>query len=165
MSIVLNQKGQLKIQQMSFMLLAVFLFFMMVLLFYVAVSTTNLKKEQVSLERDKGIGLAAKIASTAEFGFEGIPNSIDADKAMIIKNEVKYRDYWGINGIIIKKVYPASSNIECKASNYPDCDTIKIFTANESSSISSFVSLCRKQTSGGHSYNHCELAKIMIETK
>lgn len=165
MSIILNKKGQLKIQQMSFMLIAVIVFFMLVFLFYLIISTAGLKKEHQELEREKAIGLVSKIASTAEFRFEGLANSVDEDKVMILKGEERYKDFFGVDGIIIKKLFPETENVECTLSTYPDCDTIKLFTNNESGSVSSFVSLCRKEVSGGHTYNKCGLAKLMIISK
>jgi hypothetical protein len=163
LNVSLNKNGQIKIQQMSFMLVAVFFFFILVMLFYLVISINNIQKSSSQLEIDKAIGLVSKIASTPEFNFNNLPNSIDEDKIMILRNDMKYADYWGVNGIIIQKLYPKSNNTECTNKNYPDCSIIKLFTEINSTSISGFVSLCKKQSEAGHSYDRCELARIMIQ--
>jgi len=158
-----NKRAQLKIQQMIFMVLALTLFFILVGLFFLAVRVTNLEKEVIELNRDKAASLVSKIASNPEFTFQGKSNAIDADKIMILKNEPKYRDFFGVDGIIIEKIYPPSNEGECTLLTYPDCNKIKLFTNKESAVTSSFVSLCSKETINGNSYDKCELARLMID--
>lgn len=158
-----GKKAQLKIQQMSFMLIAVIILFAIIALFYFTISFSGLNQTKINLDREKAAEIAVKIASTPEFIFNGMPNSIDADKLMILKSEEKYNDFWGVNGIIIQKIYPAGENIECKLSNYPDCSTIKLFTSKNLAPEKAFVSLCRKQEINGRPYDKCEMAVIMID--
>lgn len=164
-ALLANRSGQLKIQQMIFMLLAVFFFFILVLLFYLMIQIGNIKGSVVGLERDKAVGLVTKIASSPELTFENIPNSVDEDKLMILKNSQQYTSFWGINGIIVRIIYPQQNASECRISNYPDCNLIKLFTQENSSSISSFVSVCRKENNQGHSYNYCQIGELMIIPK
>ncbi len=174
MSVILIKKGQFKIQQMIFMLLAVTLFFILVGLFFVAFKTASLQKDVVELKRDKAVEIIEKISSNPEFIFEdrSISNAIDSDKLMILKNENKYvfvengkrKTFWGVDGIIVRKIYPSEGEIiECTNENYPNCNLIKLFTNKNNAPISSFVSLCRKDSLNGIKYNRCELAELMIE--
>lgn len=158
-----SKKAQLKIQQMIFMVLAITLFFILAGLFFLSVRITNLEKDVIELNRDKAVALVNKLASNPEFIFENIPNAVDADKLMILKSEARYRDFFGVDGIIIEKVYPISDSVECTLSTYPDCNKIKIFTSKDSAVTSSFISLCTKETIAGNSYNKCELARLMID--
>lgn len=164
MSIVLN-RGQIKIQQMIFMLVAVTLLFILVLLFYLAFTIANLQSSKVDLEREKAIGLVAKISSTAEFNFEGEPLSVDADKLMVLRNMKEYVDFWGVKGVIVRKLPLSDEIVECSPSNYPDCNTIKIFTDSNSGLAGSYVSLCTKSLFEGKRYDDCEVAVLMLETE
>jgi len=163
MSVILSRQGQLKIQQMTFMLLAVTLFFILVLLFYLAVKTAGLSEDALELEKDKAARLVTKIASSPEFGFEGVAKGVDVDKVMILRNNKEYENFWGIDGIIIRKLYPVAEDRECEFNNYPDCNIIKLFTNRGGAPISSYVSLCRKMGKDGSSYNQCEVGLMMIE--
>lgn len=160
-----NKKAQLKIQQMIFMVMAITLFFILAGLFFLSVRITNLEQDVVELNRDKAVSLVNKIASNPEFIFENVPNAVDADKLMILKNEQRYRDFFGVDGIIIEKIYPISNDVDCTLENYPNCNRIKIFTSKDAAVISSFISLCTKETINGNSYNKCELARLMIDEK
>ena len=170
-TLLTNKKGQLKIQQMIFMLLAVTLFFILVGLFFIAYKTTTLQKEVATLKKDKADGLVGRIAGNPEFTFEGKSNAIDADKLMILQTENKYvfvengrkKTFWGVEGIIVRKIYPLGEDIECTRDNYPDCNLIKLFTKENSAPSSSFVSWCTKKNFQGTNYDKCELAEIMIK--
>ena len=160
----MKNKAQLKIQQMIFMLLAVTLFFILAFLFFIAFKVTSLERDAIESNRDKAAGLVGKLSSNPEFVFENAANSIDADKLMILQAEDKYDDFFGVDGIILQKIYPAQSEIiECKRDNYPNCNQIKLFTDKDVTPISSFVSWCTKQTINGNAYDKCELAVLMIE--
>ena len=165
--LIKNNKGQLKIQQMVFMILAITIFFILAGLFFLALKVTNLERDAQELNQDKAVGLVNKISSNPEITFEGIPNSIDADKLMVLKDSKTYPSFFGVDGIIVQKVYPVESNEEilCTTSNYPDCNKIKLFTHSEVASTQSFVSWCRKKSLNGNSYDECSLAILMIEER
>ena len=161
----INKKAQLKIQQMVFMLVALTLLFILVALFFIVFKVTKLQKDVVELRRDQAAGLVSKIASTPEFIFEDTPNAIDADKLMILQGKPQYREYFGnIEGIIIQKIYPSGSLVECTRSNYPECNQIKLFTQSSSAPDSSYVAWCRKQSIAGVAFNKCDIALLMIKT-
>ena len=160
------RKGQLKIQQMIFMLLGLTLFFILVALFFIMIKFSSLEKEVIELNRDKAAGLVEKLASSPEFIFENQPNSIDADKLIVLKSDRRYYDgdstFWGVKGVIVRKIYPKEDEVECISTNYPDCNLIKLFTDKNSAPVGSFVSWCSKKSLDGNPYNECSLAEIMI---
>lgn len=161
------KKAQLKIQQMSIMLIAVFIFFVMVFLFFAIIQTAGWREEARTLERERIAGMATKLASSPEFNFGLQPNSVDADKVMILKSKKNYSELLGVKGVIIEKVYPKNEK-ECKMSNYPDCGVIKLFNPSNISTgdhASIFIALCRKQISDKNSYDKCEIARMIIDAK
>ncbi|MBS3099654.1 hypothetical protein J4463_00350 [Candidatus Pacearchaeota archaeon] len=162
-----DKKAQLKIQQMSFMLVALVFFFVLVLLFYLAIRTSGLAESKKFLENERAVGIAMKISSMPEFNYEGVPNALDADKLMILRGKTEYKELFGnsIEGIIVQKIYPADKDVECKISNYPDCTKIKLFTEKEFSSAYSYVALCRKEKGAESAFTKCELAIIMVGVK
>ncbi|MEK6873804.1 MAG: hypothetical protein AABW91_03085 [Nanoarchaeota archaeon] len=163
----MRKLGQLKIQQMVFMIIAVALFFILAALFFFAIKTANLYQASIESERDKSIGLVIKLASSPEFSYRGISNGVDSDKLMALKKQPEYRDYWGINGISVKKLYPEYPEVECNTGNYPNCTDIILFKkeGDTAQSASSYISLCRKDITGGRAYDKCELALMIIETR
>lgn len=162
-----NKKGQIKIQQMVFMLIAVIMFFALVGIFVLSFKFSNLKESAAALEEENAKLLVSKIANSPEFSCENAFGNkidcIDADKAMMLKNKLKeYKDFWGVSNIEILKIFPEGEVI-CTSQNYPECNRI-IFDLEKTTGtyVSNFVSLCRKESFKGSVYDKCELAKIMV---
>lgn len=165
---VKNKKGQLKIQQMAFMLIAITLFFALVGLLVLTFFTGNLKKIATESEENNAIKLVEKLADSPEFScgnaFSAKSYCIDEDKAMILKDNKKYENFWQIAEIEIIKVYP-KENVECIEENYPNCGKITIFSKETNKiSKSSFVTLCRKEKDAQTemTYDKCEMAKLLV---
>jgi len=131
-----QKKGQLKIQQMAFMLIAVTLFFVLVGMFFLTIQVSKIRKTAEVLEEKNALLLVTKLAK-------------------------KYEDFWGVSNIQIRKIYPAGIK-ECNIGNYPNCDIIKIYDGEITEEYSNFVSLCRKESFEGSSYNKCELGRLMV---
>ena len=166
-----NHRGQLKIQQMAFMLIAVTLFFALVGLFLIVFVFSGLKESATALQEKNALLLVTKLANSPEFScgdvfFGNKINCVDADKVMMLKENLdKYKGFWGVTNIEIQKVYPVGSKI-CTLANYPNCSVIKIYSLDESGySVSNFVSLCRKDVFDGEVSDRCELAKLIVSYK
>lgn len=164
------KKAQLKIQQMTFMLIAVTLFFVLVGMFLLSIALSNIKESSAELCEKNALLLVEKIANSPEFSCESAfggtrINCVDADKVMALKDNLKYyTNFWGVSGIEIMKIYPKRLDIECKRENYEDCSRIEVLNKNEEGIYySNFVSLCQKAVVEGDIYDKCELAKIMIK--
>jgi len=169
-----NKKAQLKIQQMAMMLVALTLFFMLVFLFFISIKMASINKQAEELNRDEAVALVTKIASSPEFNFAGSSRGIDANKVLILKEKKEYRNFWGIDGIIIEKIYPDYSgddgendkeDIECTKENYPECNKISLFTRGDGEFVHSYVSLCRKELLEGNIYDKCEMAILQVGIK
>lgn len=169
---VMNRaKGQMKIQQMAFMLIAVMMFFALVGLLIVTVRFSGLKDQATTLAEENAMLLVSKLSNSPEFSCgEALgtgTNCVDSDKVISLKENIeKYEDFWGVSNIEIRKI--SESSIECNSQNYPDCEVIKLLPGErEGVYVENFVSLCRKDFDFENQriYDKCELAKIFVSYK
>ena len=164
------KNAQIKIQQMSFMLITVTLFFVLALMFILTIKFSGLKESATELQEKNAMLLVSKLANSPEFSCEASfgknkINCIDEDKVMMLKENIKkYENFWGVSNIEIRRTFPKmSSERICNLENYPDCNIIKVYNKNLTGfDASSFVSLCRKENSGSGVYDKCEIAKMMV---
>lgn len=166
MKAIKSKKAQMKIQEMAFVLIAIMVFFSLVVLFYFSIRLASMK-ENVQTEREQGAKeLARKLADIPEFSWAGCSECIDADKVLAIKDRNSYKNFWDVDYLMVEKVYPERANIECTPANYPDCKTITLVNKTKDIGIpvSAFVSICSYENSKG-GYNKCELGKIHVSAK
>ena len=78
------KRSQLKIQQMAFMLMAVFIFFILVGMFYLVFQSRNIKEQAQVAERNKAIEMANMLVNSAEFTCGDY--CVDGDRAMVLAN-------------------------------------------------------------------------------
>ena len=165
-----NKFGQMKIQQMAFMLIAVTLFLVMAGMFILVIRFSSLQDTAELLKERNALLLVSKIADSPEFSCgnafgEPRSNCIDTDKVMALtKNLQDYSGFWGVDGINITKVYPVDgvAGAECTLENYPECGKVTILNAESGTGVSNFVSLCRKESQDSDIYDKCELGRIII---
>lgn len=158
-------RGQLKIQEMAFVLVAICVFFGIAALFFVTVNLGSVKQDVQDLNRENARQIVYQIASTPEFRWrdEGCSGCIDELKILLVKEERGiYLPFWNIDYLAIESVYP-KNNEECTLSNYPNCGRITL--ANNSKYFgtpsTAFVSICRdEKIESGGSYEKCELGRI-----
>lgn len=153
----------MKIQQMAFMLVAVFIFFMLAGLFFLMIQSQEWEREANLLEKNKATELARFLAESAEFSCGAY--CIDADRAMMIKKRAAYSDFWGVKSIEIRTIYPKNEKeILCTESSYPNCNLIKIIEDKENSekTASSPVALCKRTMEKNYVYYKCEIARLII---
>jgi len=170
----IRKKGQFKIQQTAFMLLAITLFFILVGLFYFSIRMSSMQKASEELEKKRLSGLLTKLSSNPELkcneGVMGL-DCIDADKAMVLKGKTQYQELFGVSSLIIRKIYPAENLvgvIECSQGNYPNCNQIRVFGESSVSPISVYVALCRKERDSAnldYVYDKCEIGLLMADIK
>lgn len=161
------KKGQFKIQQMSFMLLAVVLFFILVALFWLSIKSAGLKKEATSLEQEKAFTIAQFLAGSAEFSCSAEMGSycIDTDKLIVLANKTDYKEFWPVSYVKARKVLLDEKEKICNKANYPDCNSFNVYNNNKiqsNSSIGSFIALCRHDKIDESYGWKCELGKLII---
>lgn len=161
-------RGQMKIQEMAFVLVALMIFFAMVALVYFSIKLAGLKEDALSLREEQAKELVLKLAGTPEFSWTAFDcgNCIDMDKAFLLKNRKTYKDFWSLDYLRIETVYPPK-NGECTESNYPDCNSITIVnkTSQYGSPSLAFVALCRQEFLGQSDYVRCEVGRIYASGK
>jgi hypothetical protein len=164
-----NKKGQMKIQQMSFMLIAVFLFLALVGMIVITVKMNELKNSATLLREQNAKLLVTKLASSPEFSCGEVygtqkTDCIDLDKIMVLKESIsKYTGFWGVSSLEIIKIYPRMpGQIECTRTNYPNCNMITLINKSNSYDKSNFVALCRKELYKNEIVNKCEMGKLII---
>jgi len=167
------KRSQMQIQEMSFMLVGLAVFFMIVLLFYVVISLSGLKQRVAESTREGNILLVSMLAGTPEFSCAEKSTSlcVDGYKVLALKNNLNYASFWNVDGLKIQKFYPYTNNtIECSIGNYDICNTITLVKekpteVNNLHRDSSYVTLCVRESENDYLYSRCELAKIIVSTK
>jgi hypothetical protein len=167
MSLLLSVKysrGQMKIQQMAFVLVAIMILFAIVAIFYISIRFSTLREDVTDLKKEEIIESVRKISGTPEFlfsSFEDCAACIDLDKAFIIKNRDTYQNFWeGISLLQIERIYPTYQSNECDSQNYPRCNKVTLVKEENYESFESYVSLCRYDSS--IEQTKCELGKIVM---
>ena len=166
------KKSQIKIQEMAFMLVAVFIFFSLVLLFGFSVSYQNIVENANRINEERTLSAITNLANSPEFSCTGSrDNCVDADKVAAILNKQNYEKFWTFSSLQIIKINAINKTekelIDCTFANYPNCDNFLIYkkdVGNERT-VSSFVSLCRKDLLNGAVYEKCEIAKFIAGTE
>lgn len=155
-----SSKGQLKIQQMAFVLVAMIIFFALVALVYFSVRVNSLKKEATSLQEDQAKELVQKLSGISELKWtKDCSTCVDMDKALLLKNRTVYKGFFGLDYLAFEVIYPAKTNRECTIGNYPDCSKLTLINGNNFGTASNaYVSLCRWNQDTGN--EKCELGII-----
>ena len=159
-----GKKGQIKIQQMAFVLVAIVIFFTMVSLFYFSIRYQSLQKDVETLREREVIETVRKMTRTTEFSWTvyDCASCIDLDKILVLQNRSSYIGFWKRTSFLqVVRVYPRYDIEECNKGVYPECNTITI--VDEKKNIitrSTFVALCRYEAS--EDFNKCELGKIIM---
>ncbi|MEK6871509.1 MAG: hypothetical protein AABX16_01255 [Nanoarchaeota archaeon] len=168
----LNKKSQLKIQEMAFMLLAVFLFFALVGVFVLTIFYSNLQNEATRIAEERTASAVANIADTPELSCAiSKTNCVDADKLVALLNKKEYEKFWPFSSIKIITYKGLGKKekdlVSCTIANYPTCELFTIYDKNilNERTSGSFVVLCRKEYQNEYVYDRCELAKIIAGTE
>lgn len=156
-------KGQFKIQEMAFVVVMVMIFFGLASIVLIGVVGKNLDN-QVSMQRaQEAKEMVRKIATGPELSFTGFSceSCIDMDKAIALKYNEKYKDYWDLDLLKIVVSYPEKKD-ECTKTNFPDCGFITLVDKGNNNYMaeSSFVSLCHYEFENG-GYYKCEFGRVL----
>lgn len=159
--------GQVKVQQMAFLVLGLTLFFVLVGLFALTFVFSGLKNSKALLDEQQATLLVQKLANSPEFNCGGVfgtkADCIDLDKVWALKTHINdYNGFWGVGGIELLRIYPNSTG-ECNQSNLDTCSHMTILDS-ETLGVdkSTFVSICRKEPLGYGFYNKCDIGKLIV---
>ena len=156
----MDNKGQLKIQEMSFMLLALMIFFVMAALFFIVFSNSNLQSEAQFLDKQKTISTILRIPDTPELSC-GKQGCIDMDKLIVLMSRASFQDFFEVDGLLIRRLPFDGVEKKCNLGSYLSCNTFILKEKPQDCVLErSYVSLCRKDLKGGFSYDRCELGEV-----
>jgi len=159
-----SKRSQFKIQQMSFMLLAVVLFFILVALFWLSIQYRNLKKTATQIEEEKSFMISQFLTDSSEFNCADESYCVDTDKLIILANKTIYSEFWPVSYIKVRRIGD-EKDVVCNKANYPDCNVYNVYDnkkISSESSIGNFIALCRYEKIEGFTNRICELGKIII---
>ena len=167
-----STKGQLRIQEMAFMLLAVFLFFALVGIFALTLVYTNLSDSAGQIAEDRTLSSVTSLANTPEMScVASKSNCIDGDKLINLVGKSIYGELWPYSSLRVIKYSGFGKGegelIVCTKANYPNCDVFNIYDkeVENERAIATHVALCHKELENGYTYDRCETAKIIAGTK
>ncbi|MGC9310049.1 MAG: hypothetical protein ACP5D2_05135 [Candidatus Nanoarchaeia archaeon] len=151
-------KGQMKIQQMAIMIVAVLFFFILVGLFFIAWKYSDIEQGYEQLEKEKAITSLEVIANMPELAYDKQGLALDMDKLDIMIDA----DYdWMVESVEVYKIYPAFA--EKKQCPSPACNYWKLAsTGKETREYATYASLCKKVSDNGYVYDKCDIGKLVI---
>ena len=163
-----NKSAQMKIMQMVFMIIAVFLFFILVGLFFLAISLKDLKGNAAQLQKEQAISSLETIADIPELNYHSTKAmTLDEDKIKIMTGNFSsdYEQFWPIASIGVYKIYPSFD--EVKKCPGIDCNFYEIYNNGQTNvkTYSAFVSICNKVRELGSVYDRCEIGKLVVGVK
>jgi hypothetical protein len=159
-----SKRGQMKMQEMAFVLIAIVILFGLVAMIFLSIWTRHIRDSVQKGNEDKARELVMKLASTAEFSFSirACSTCVDMDKVLVLKDFNKtYSGFWGLGYLQIERVYPKGVEGECNKANYPNCKTITLVDSKEyETPAQAYVSLCKWTEAADSGYYKCELGRI-----
>lgn len=162
-------KGQMKIQQMAFMIVAVFFFFILVGLFFLGIQFKDIKSGAAQLQKEQAISSLGVIVDMPELNYDSRESmTVDEDKLKIMSGDfgMDYDLFWPVASIEVYKIYPAFDEVkECPGVG---CNYYKIYDNGQRDvkTYSAYVSICKKVKESGFAYyDKCSIGKIVVGTK
>ena len=158
------KRGQMKIQQMAFMILAVFFLFILVGLFFLAFELKDVHRDAAQLEKEQAITSLGVIADMPELNCDSRERlCLDKDKLKIMSGNFgkNYDSFWPVASVRVYQIYPAfDEQIECPAVR---CNYYEIFKSDQKDvrEYSTYVSICEK-VDEGYRYDKCDIGKLLV---
>jgi len=162
-----QKRGQWKIQQMAFMIVAVFLFFILVGLFFLTWQYKDIKASYSELQKESAISSLAVISDMVELNCDSKESfCLDLDKVEVMQN-FDYSEFWPVESVKVYKIYSGevenTKQIKCPATN---CNYYEVYNSGDSDKeYSTYVSLCKKLKQAGRVYEKCEIGKLVAGVK
>ncbi len=156
-------KGQMKIQQMAVMIVAVFFFFVLVGLFFLGIVLKDVKGGAERLQKEQAISSLKVIADMSELNYDSTWSmSFDEDKLRIMSGEFgrNYDLFWPVASVGVYKVYPRFDEVkECPS---VDCNYYEIWDNGQGDvkTYSTYVAICERVK--GMANGRCEIGKLVV---
>lgn len=167
----IGKKADFKIQQMAFMIVFVFIFFILVGLFFLQVSMDKIRGSAEGQKEDQVMSALSSWSELPEFSCSDTSVScLDEDKLYILGSErfnTLYNDFLPVASINVYKVVSGNGKkelIKCPAKN---CNYYEVYSSGQTGvrEYGSYVSICKKTRREGEVFSECELGRISIGIK
>src|SRR3989344_6357338 len=159
-----NRRGQLKIQQMAFVLVALLIFFTIVSLIFFKFKVSDIQSGAIDTRDEEAKEIVRKLSGSPELIFtsgNSCDGCVDLDKALLLSEREIYKNFWNLDYLEIETLFPIREG-ECSRQNYPYCKSIKIIDNDTPGAVfGSFVSICRWEQFEGDGYFKCEIGRIL----
>jgi len=164
MFFMVNKTGDFKIQQMTFMILFVFIFFSFAGLFFLSMQSGKITENFNTLQKENAIASVETIANMPELNCDSSKTlCLDEDKIIVFSQISKeYKDLLPVESIIVRKIYPKNNgHIKCPNIN---CTYYDIYNSNKTGIIyyGTFISICRKVRNERTTQDICELGRLEV---
>ena len=150
------RKGQMKIQEMAFVLLALVLLAIIGFVFFIRLSSQKIIESAEDVKATQAKSLIEKVASFAELECRGKALCIDEDKADLFKakpDKDKAQLLQGLLSVKIIRIY----------SPYPaDNVTILYSKGQANSSYSTFINTCKYKAEGAIFNYECGISMLVV---
>ncbi len=161
-------RGQMKIQQMAVMIVAVFFFFVLVGLFFLGIVFKDVKGSAGDLQKEQAISSLKVIADMPELNYDSSWSMcVDEDKLRVMSGNFgrTYDLFWPVASVEVYRVYPKFD--EVKKCPGVGCNYYEVFNNGQRDlkTYSSYVSICRKVRESGSTYDDCEIGKLVVGVK
>ena len=161
-------RGQMKIMQMSFMIIGVFFFFVLVGLFFMGILFKDVRGGAEDLAREQAISSLESIVAMSELSYDSRDSmNVDEDKLRVMAGGFgdKYEEFWPIASLEVYKIYPSfDSVVKCPAVG---CNYYELYDSGQRNveKFSAYVSICKRVKEFGSVYDRCEIGKIVVGVK
>ncbi len=166
----MGNRGQFQIQQMAFMIIAIFIFFAFAGLFILRVSVGGISEGAQDLKTKKAITFLSTIPEMTELSFNGqCQNCLDKDKLFVFSNYGdEYKMFFPLDSLKAFRVYPlpngtiVDGDIVC-----PSLDCVVLFESSGGNlqEYATYVSVCEKSKRLGVLQEKCEVWKLVGGTR
>jgi len=164
-----GKKAQFKIQQMAFMVIAVFFFFILVGMAYLGYQYKGVQESFQKLQKEEAIRSLQVLTELPELSCSEEYLCIDEDKiyALASKKDYGNKNFWPIASIRVYKIYPSFEGKEILKCPAPECNYYEIYDSKQTNieEYATYVSLCRKVRVQGYTYNQCDIGKLSVGVK
>ncbi len=154
-----KNRAQMKIQQMAFMIIAIFIFFALVAVFFLSWQTRSLKSDFGAMQKEQAISSLAVISDMPELNCDSKTSlCLDEDKIRVMASNYsqRYSEFWPVASVKVYKVYPKEQ-----------FEQIVVFDSGQTNveEYSTFVSICKKLKGSGYVYDSCNIGKLSVGVK
>lgn len=162
------KRGQMKVQEMAFVLVALMIFFALVALLYLSVRGSSLDQQARGVSDERAQEAARILASTPMFAWSECKGCVDLDKAFVLSQQrernISVPALAEYDYLAFEVIYPGRAGGVCTPSTYPACNQTIVIPGKQGYGVaqSAFVTLCHWDP---EVQMICELGKVYVSDR